>query len=194
MTVPVTPSRGRPRSAEADQAIIQATLKLLGEQGYARMSIEAVAAEAGVGKTTIYRRYESKADLASAAVARLVDAENLPDSGSTRDDLLELINRMQRKFREGNGMNMIGTLLVEEQHNPKLLQLFRERVIGPRRSLLRIVMERGARRGEVRPDADFDSAIDALTGAYFARYLAGLVPDEDWSERIVDTVWLGTRK
>lgn len=189
-----TPPRGRPRSAEADQAIIRATLKLLGEQGYARMSIEAVAAEAGVGKTTIYRRYESKADLASAAVARMVDAENLPDSGSTRDDLLELINRMQRKFREGNGMNMIGTLLVEEQHNPELLKLFRERVIGPRRSLLRIVMERGARRGEVRAGADFDSAIDALTGAYFARYLAGLTPDSGWSENIVDTAWRGIRK
>lgn len=189
-----TPPRGRPRSAEADQAIIQAALKLLGEQGYARMSIEAVAAAAGVGKTTIYRRYESKADLASAAVARMVDVESLPDSGSTRDDLLELLGRMQHRFREGNAMNMIGTLMVEEQHNPELLKLFQERVIGPRRSLFRVVIERGIRRGEVDPDTDPESAIDTLTGAFFARYLAGLTPDSGWSKNIVDTVWRGIRK
>ena len=114
---------GRPRDPEADRAILQATLKLLTEQGYAGMSVERVASEAGVGKTTIYRRYASKEELATAAVGALRDDLGPPpDTGSTRTDIVEMIVRAQGALERGPGFAMIGALLVEERRSPEAVR------------------------------------------------------------------------
>ena len=183
---------GRPRSAAADRAILSAALRLLVREGYAGLSLEAVAAAAGVGKTTIYRRYRDKRELAAAAVSAMVDELGPPPgSGDTRADLIALLGRMHRAITAGPLFPIAGTLLVEERRNPELLERFRERVIGPNRARVRAVLEGGVRRAQVRPDVDLEVALDALAGAVFARHLSGLDTPPDWVESVVDVVWRG---
>ena len=100
---------GRPRSSEADRAILQTALRLLVEQGYDAMSIEGVASAAGVGKTTIYRRYPSKRELIVAAVSSLADTFSVPtESGDLRADLLVFLRRDARGVR--------GSRLLDARH------------------------------------------------------------------------------
>jgi AcrR family transcriptional regulator len=137
-----------------DRAILAAAARLLREHGYSGMSVDAVAAEAGVGKAAIYRRYRDKADLAVAALVALREIGEVPDSGDTRKDLAELARRLRRAF-DGVGMTMIGTLLAEERRNPELMERFRERAIGAGagRSDPRAREGRGATGRRPRPGA-----------------------------------------
>lgn len=187
-------ARGRPRDPQTDRAILNAALRMLGEEGFDRMSIDAVAAAAGVGKTTVYRRFRDKADLASAAVAELTDWGGLPDTGDARQDLITLMQNFHRYLSGSRGMGTIGTLLVEQRHCPELIRLFRKRIIRPRRKLIAQVIERGIQRGQIRAGADIDLVVDLLAGSYFARYLAGLPAGNDWARKMVDTVWQGLRR
>ena len=183
---------GRPRSADADRAILSAALRLLVQEGYVGLSLEAVAAAAGVGKTTIYRRYRDKRELAAAAVSTMIDDLGPPpDSGDTRADVIAMMGRIQQELEGRPLFPMVGTLLVEEQRNPELLERFRERVIRPNRARLRAMLERGAARGEIRERADLEVAVDALAGAVFARHLSGLDTPAGWVESAVDVVWDG---
>jgi len=180
-------SGGRPRSAAADQAILGTAIRLLAEQGYDAMSIEGVAAAAGVGKTTIYRRYPNKRDLVVAALGSV--AAILPeqlDSGSARDDILALISDTLVI-----GFSMAGTFLVKERDEPMLLALFRERVLWPRLELGTQILRRGIERGELRPDIEPEVVLPILVGSTFARHIAGLPEDEAWLGTMVDTVWRG---
>jgi AcrR family transcriptional regulator len=186
-------SGGRPRSAAADQAILGTAIRLLAEQGYDAMSIEGVAAAAGVGKTTIYRRYPNKRDLVVAALGSV--AAILPeqlDSGSARDDILALISdTLDVMRRTGIGFSMAGTFLVKERVEPMLLALFRERVLWPRLELGTQILRRGIERGELRPDIEPEVVLPILVGSTFARHIAGLPEDEAWLGTMVDTVWRG---
>jgi AcrR family transcriptional regulator len=181
---------GRPRSSEADEAILAAALRLLGARGYTNMSIDQVAAEAGVSRATVYRRYRDTGDLVTRAVASRYGAEGVPDTGSTYADLLELVRQGRAKLEGEAGLSLVGVLFVEGPHDPALLAVSRERVILPRRERYRLVLERGMRRGQVRAGADVDAVIDALIGAYYARHLSGLPADEGWAERVLRAVWL----
>ena len=184
-----TAARGRPRSAAADEAILDAVLKLLGEHGYGGLTMEGVAAEAGVGKTTVYRRYAGKADLVTAAIARLTEDDDVPDSGDTRADLLEMLRRFMAAKQRSQSMRLLGTLFLERDRNPELLSLFRERVIEPRRRRMLVVLERGRDRGELRPEVDPPLVTEMMIGAYFARTLNGLPFPRDWPEQVVAQVW-----
>lgn len=182
---------GRPRDPRVDEAILGAALDALAVDGYAGMSIEGVAAAAGVAKPTVYRRYPSKADLATAALATLAAAEPEPDTGSTRDDLVAALATFQRNHLRPNGPALLGTVLAEEHRTPELLAMFRQRLLRPRRARLRALLARGQDRGEVRADADLDAAVNALVGAVYARHLTGEGVPADWSARTVALVWPG---
>jgi AcrR family transcriptional regulator len=184
----VTPP-GRPRSAEADRAILDATLELLYEEGYSGMSMEAVAEAAGVGKTTVYRRYRDKADLVTAAIASMPGMNELPDSGDTRKDLLEMLRGVVRSKERVQDMRLVGTLWAEKDRNPDLVKLFRERVIGPRRKMMLEILRRGQERGDVRQDVDRDLVTEMMVGAHFARQFNGRPFPRDWADQIVDTIW-----
>ena len=132
----MTVARGRPRSPEADKAILQAAIDVLHSEGYARMSMESVAEAAGVGKTTVYRRYKDKDDLVTAALERMTPVPEPPDSGDTRADLLVLLQRFQRSKEKVEDLRLMGTLWSEEERNPELMRLFRDRVIRPRRQTM----------------------------------------------------------
>jgi AcrR family transcriptional regulator len=181
--------RGRPRSAEADRAILEAALHVLERDGFARMSMDSVAEEAGVGKTTIYRRYRDKADLLTGALAALRDDDEVPDSGDTRADLLELLERFVASKERLQSMRLLGSLFTEKERTPELLDLFRERVIGPRRDMMLAVLERGRERGELRADMDAALITEMMIGAWFALQLNGRPFEGDWPSAVLAEAW-----
>jgi AcrR family transcriptional regulator len=154
--------RGRPRSAEAEQAILNATLRMLGTQGVAGTTIEGVAADAGVGKTTIYRRWPTKTDLILAAISDIVPPGDPPDTGSMAGDMAALAE-IQRRRLAGSGLSgIVPRVLAESMSDPGLHQDFVDRVVNPFRKLLRLFIERGIERGELRPDLEVEPLVDLL--------------------------------
>jgi AcrR family transcriptional regulator len=154
--------RGRPRSEKADQAILDATLRMLGTQGVAGTTIEGVAADAGVGKTTIYRRWPTKTDLILAAISNLVPAGDPPDTGSMAGDMAALAETQQRRLAGSGLTGIVPRVLAESMSSPKLHQDFVDRVVNPFRELLRLFIERGIERGELRPDLEVEPLVDLL--------------------------------
>lgn len=184
-----TQKRGRPRSVEVDQGILRATLTLMRENGYAGMSIEAIASEAGVSKPTIYLRYPGgKSELATAALAYMRSSGQVRHTGDTRADLVAELRRFYTGVKRPFGMAMIGTVLAEEHQHPELLARFREHVVKPRRRLLRTVLQAAHKRGELKPEADIDRTVNMLIGSYYAAYLAGESMPADWPEQSVDAL------
>jgi len=182
---------GRPRSTEVDRRILDAAMRALAEHGCFRMSMDAIAAEAGVSKPTIYRRFASKAELAFAALAAHDPQATKPASGNTRQDLIAGLRGFQECMDRPFGMTLIGHVLAEEHEVPRLLTHFREDIALPRRQILRAILEQAQRHGELRPEADIEDAINLLYGAYYAQYLVGVPFPGDWAERMVDMVLWG---
>jgi AcrR family transcriptional regulator len=169
--------RGRPRSQEADRAILTATVELLAERGLAAMSIEEVAARAGVGKTTIYRRWPSKGLLAlDAFVASFREEQPLPDTGTLRGDLLAALHAWVRAVTQTSMGPMLTGLIAEAQHDPELRGAWRDRVLEPLRVQRRIMLERAIARGEIAPSVDQEVVLDLLFGAAEHRLLLGHLP------------------
>ncbi len=184
-------SVGRPREPEVDQRILDAALRLMAQHGYARMSMDAVAAEAGVTKPTIYRRYSSKEQLAMAAVVSYCDKNPPVYTGETRADLIVQMTHFRNALERPFGMAMLGTVLAEEHDTPALLACFREYLVAPRRQALHTILLRAQHRGKLRPAADINLAVNMLIGAYYAQYVAGTPFAANWSEQIVDAVLAG---
>lgn len=182
---------GRPRDPAVEARILEITLQHLAEHGYSRMSLDAVAQAAGVGKPTIYRRWSNKADLATAALRTIQIAESPDITGSTVDDLTSIMTAFRRSLLRPNGMSLIGTVLAEEEHTPELLALFRERIVQPRRLMLQQVLEQAQQRGELRKGVDLEVTVNLLVGAYYARYLATSKVPPHWPRELVQIVWSG---
>ncbi len=182
---------GRPRDAETEARILQAALRLLAEQGYSRMSLDAVAAESGSSKPTIYRRWNSKAALATAALNTLQLAEPPADTGSTVGDLTRTLENFSRSLLRPNGMSLIGTVLAEEAHTPELLALFRARLVATRRNMLQSILLRAQKRKELRRAVNLDCVVNMLIGAFYARYLATSTVPPDFARELVAIIWPG---
>ncbi len=179
---------GRPRSPAVDAAIIEAAIHLLSTEGYARMSMDGVAARAGVSKATLYLRYAGKADLATAALEHLRETGRPQVTGDLRTDLAAQLRQARRNAERVTVMALVGTCLTEEHHTPELLRLFRERTLQPRRAIYRRLLDEAAERGEIPPPADPEAVIDLISGAYQARYLSGDGFPAGWEDGIVDVV------
>jgi AcrR family transcriptional regulator len=156
---------GRPRSADADKAIIAAALEMLADEGYHRLSIEAVAAAAGVGKATVYRRWPGKRELIADALASLNEGmpEPPPASLSTRERALLMMEHVCRKDPLSLPGRILPRMLAYRVSHPELFEMYVSRVLEPRRERLRQVLREGIERGEVRPDLDVALAASALT-------------------------------
>lgn len=154
------------------------------------MSVDQVAAEAGVSRATVYRRYRDKADLVTRAVASRYGSERVPDTGSAYSDLLELMKQARTKLESEVGMPLVGIFLVEGPHDPDLIASSRERLILPRRERYRLVLERAKKRGEIRTGTDVEAVTDALIGAHYARHLSGLPANQGWAERVLSALWM----
>ena len=178
----------RPMDPEIDRAIIDATLKLLNERGFARMSMEAVATAAGVGKPAIYRRYRDKAELVTAVMVAQVPVLDPPDLGDTK---AELYGAAVHGFpADGAGyVGLIGGLIAEHERHPELIEAFRRHVLLPRRVTGRMLIERGQARGDLRSDIDPEAALDLFAGPFLARVFAGLDTGTGWRKSAFEIWW-----
>jgi AcrR family transcriptional regulator len=187
--------RGRPRSQQADRAILAAALDLLASRGLAAMSIEEVAARAGVGKATIYRRWSSKGLLAlDAFVTVFAEQQPLPDTGTLRGDLIAALTSWVRAVTRTSMGPMLTGLIAEAQHDIDLRAAWRERVIEPLRSQHRIMLDRAIARGEIPATADREVVLDLFFGAAQHRLLLGHLPlTDDFIREVVDVILDGIR-
>jgi len=165
------PLRGRPRSEDSHEAILDAVLRLLDQEGYSALTIEGVARHAGVGKQTIYRWWKCKAELVLEAYANHAASKlPMPDKGSLRADLEWFFCGAFKRLTDISGPTMRG-LMADAVYDPEFLEILREVLIAKRRAVLLQVLERGRARGELRPDADLDVMSDLLFGALWYRLL-----------------------
>ncbi|MFI6295601.1 TetR/AcrR family transcriptional regulator [Nonomuraea sp. NPDC050790] len=185
---------GRPRSEKAEKAILEATLDLIGEgMGISELSIEAIAARAGVGKTTIYRRWSNKEDLVVDALATL-KAPVPPLAGeSVRDDLVTLLDQMRNESGHVRTKCVMNIALSESDRYPHLFEKFRKIAIEPRRRAMREVLERGVASGELRSTLEVELAMAILTGTmvWFTKWGDTADRGPDLAESIVDQVLAG---
>jgi len=190
-----TASRGRPRSADADRAILKATLDLLVEGGFGALSMDGVAARAGVGKATIYRRWRSKHELVQAAVQELSTGVELPDTGSLRGDILT-IAALTMQATNVPASTLVPRLMAEATGEPELHEIFLRTLVEPGRQAMAALLTRARERGEIRPDVDIDLAVDLLIGPLVYRFLiaaVGLEMPPDYPARIFDIALQGLR-
>ena len=184
--------RGRPREARTGRAIVAATLELIAELGVDGFRMEDVAVCAGVGKAAIYRRYASKDELVVATVAALVSEIELPDTGSTREDLLALMRDAVAVYRDPIHAGVMPGLVGAMRQRPELARAVRDDFLAARRNALRAVLERGVARGELRADLDVELALDVLGGPLFYRLLITGGPlDEHLAEGVADLILRG---
>lgn len=176
------------RSVRADRAILDATLEMLAEGGYADLSIEGVAARAGVGKATVYRRWPSKVQLVLAAAASSVERIRVPDTGNVRDDVLELLRMILRVLTSSVAGRALPWLVAERTDDPELREAL-ERFWAERRALMFTILDRAVERGELHPGLDRRIVADLLYGPIHYRFLVTGDPlDEEFAERLADEV------
>jgi AcrR family transcriptional regulator len=184
--------RGRPRSEQADRAIIDAALDLFAESGPEGLCIERVAARAGVGKATIYRRWPGKEDLLLDALASLAMPLPQPRGESVRQDLAALVDAMRLESGDPRRVRQFALLVGEGASYPRLIERYVQTVVEPRRDLMRAVLRRGVATGELRDGINVEAAVDMLTGAVLARSRLGQDRVErGYARRVVDELLTG---
>jgi AcrR family transcriptional regulator len=181
---------GRPRSEVANRAILEAARDLLIEEGFTRLRLEHVAARAGVGKGTIYRRWPSKEALTLHLVLSLAEPHlDIPDVGSTRAELRAAVaNPLEAIIRTPWGP-VIRAMLSQIAGNPAIGDPFRAAVVARRRGEVARIIERGIARGDLRPDADASIATELLVGPVYFRLVFGGELSEEFATRIGESVF-----
>jgi AcrR family transcriptional regulator len=177
----------RRRNRKSHEAILAAALKLVKVRGYAAVTIEAIASEAGVGKQTIYRWWSSKASVVFEALSKTIKADApLPNTGSLERDLEEFLLKMFVGLVKTGAGRVIASLFSEAQANCEFDSAFRSEYLGPRRDALRQILEKGKDRKELGPDVDLDLAIDSFYGSMWYRMLNPYAPlDRKFARKLV---------
>jgi AcrR family transcriptional regulator len=180
---------GRPRSAEADEAILSTTLEVFAGCGYDGLSVEAVAARAGVAKATIYRRYPSKLDLVMAACTSFTSqAMPAPDTGSLRGDVETIVANLTRFLSSTVGGRVAPQMIAGAARSRELGAAHRG-FVAERRIVAIDAVRRAIDRGEVRRDADLEVAADLIAGPIFYRHLVTGAPlDDRFASELVESV------
>jgi AcrR family transcriptional regulator len=161
---------GRPRSPEAHAAILRAALELAVEGGLRGLSMEAIAARAGVGKATIYRRWKTKEALFAEAIGSIAFAPEVPDTGSVRGDFEHVTGAALGRMAP-EAFRVLPRLLADAADDPELLEALHAALLRPRRAALAEILRRAAERGELRADVDIDLVTDMLIGPLITRIL-----------------------
>jgi AcrR family transcriptional regulator len=184
---------GRPRSEQADHAIIKAALDLFAECGPAALCIEQVAARAGVGKATIYRRWPGKEDMLLDALPALSVVLPVPQGKSVRADLIALVDAVCKEACDPRRARLVALLQGEGRNYPRLKAAYLDTVVRPRRDAIRSVLRRGVATGELRENTDIDAAMYLLNGAVVAS-MSGMhadVVDSRYAKRVVEELLRG---
>jgi len=176
---------GRPRDPALDRAILAAAGRQLGELGYARMSLESVAAAAGTTVPSLRRRYRNKAELAAAVIGSLRVEEPPASARTPRAHALAILENFHRNLRAVPALAILGSLLAEEDRHPALLHLFRTRLVEPRRTLLRQALA----AGDLGDFADLDTLTSMLIGSFYGRYVTVAGIPDDWPDRVLSAIW-----
>lgn len=181
-------SPGRPRDAKVDAALLRSAQDLLLEQGFDRVSVESVAAHAGVGKAAVYRRWSGKTALVVAAVSDLAQVPPVPDTGSLRGDLLACARTFIRSERT---QRVLAGLMTAMVHDDDLRTAARDALGGPFTTLFHQIITRAVQRGQVPASADAESVSEVFPALAFHRGTAlGLPVDEVFVVRVVDNLLL----
>ena len=172
---------GRPRSEKARKAVIRTTLKLLERVGFHELSIEAVAAKAGVGKATVYRWWANKAELVISAFASAVESElRFPSGGMVLDSIHQQMKRWVVIFQSPLGQ-IVATVVGAGQSDPEILKAFRAHWVEPRRKEVRGLLQQAMKNGELRSDLAPDTMLDLFYGPLYLRLVLKHAPlDEDF--------------
>jgi AcrR family transcriptional regulator len=187
MTTPQT--RGRKRDPGIDRRVLAVASRQLAASGYEAMSVAAVAHEAGTTRQAVYRRWPTKASLATAALQQAADeAATADQSDAPYHDLVAELANFQWGVSLPGRMSLVGTML-QDGVEPAVRARYQERVIAPRRRRLRSILERARKQGLIDQDADLEIAVTLATGSWYARALAGQPPPPHWPERTAALVW-----
>jgi AcrR family transcriptional regulator len=178
---------GRPRSAAADRAILDAALHEYAANGFDGLCVDSVAARAGVAKATIYRRYSSKVDLVMAACTTIAEESvPVPDTGELRKDLCLRLGALRDVFAT---IGPVMRRLVAERGDFPELDVAHERFVSERRMATRLMLERACGRGEIAPGYDVELVTDQLSAPLFYRlFVHGELVDDEYIDQIVDAV------
>ncbi len=180
---------GRPRSEKARKAVIRSTLALLKRTGFHELSVEAVAAHAGVGKATVYRWWPNKAELVIDAFVSAVEKElRFPSAGPVLQSIHVQMRRWAVIFRSPLGQ-IVATVIGAGQSEPEILEAFRSHWVEPRRVEARRLLKQAIKHGEIRSDLDPDTVLDLLYGPLYIRLLLKHAPlDEEFVDIIFEAV------
>ncbi|MCF6521886.1 TetR/AcrR family transcriptional regulator [Streptomyces sp. JJ36] len=188
--------RGRPRSAAAGTAIVEAVLRLIEEgESIDGLSVERIARTAGVGKATVYRRWAGKDALLLEVMRTLDEPAVVPRGDSVREDLVAILERLRRRGLAKRESALLRAMMSHFRSHPRLWQAYHDTVIRARRETLHAVLRRGMTRGELRDDIDVELLGELFTGPMLSRALLheGCELPEGLAERIVDAVLEGAR-
>ena len=174
---------GRPRSAKSHQAILKATLELLGEVGFESMSIEAISTRAGVGKTTIYRRYNGKEELVADAIESIRQDIEIPDTGNLWQDLDRIIENAAQTTLSPLGRQTVAMIISSAASNSQFARVYWTKYLQPRRAAFAVVIERAKTRNEIHNNLDPDLIFDLMSGIML--YALIFQPlNESWTEYV----------
>lgn len=179
-------ARGRPRQVAVDERLAQATLLLLRRGGPAAVTVEAVAAESGVAKTTIYRRHADRAELLRSVLAGAVgDPAELPD-GSVRDKIRFALEQAWQQMAQVLGPGGLAGIMTDA--DPEFTGVFRE-ALRPYDEALVARIRADAAAGLVRRDVDADGVVTLFLGAYLGELVRRGAVDDEWLDRCLEMMW-----
>jgi AcrR family transcriptional regulator len=186
----VTTTTPIPRGGRSEKAILDATRELLAEGGVRKLTVEGVAARSGVAKTTIYRRWRGKNELALAVLIDMVEqVVATPDLGDTRAELISFVDAAVQILGTTLMGRVMQGLVSDLASDPGLATAFQERVVTMRIAEADRLLARGIERGDLRPDTDVELAHELLFGpVYYRLLLSGAPLDAGLAARVVDAV------
>ncbi|MBB6121685.1 TetR/AcrR family transcriptional regulator [Nocardiopsis algeriensis] len=193
---PVGPDPRR-RSERARRAVLTAAAELLGEVGFAKMTVEAIAARAGVGKQTIYRWWPSKAGVLLDVFTELTGSgseERLPDTGDLAADLKAVLRATVDEFNDPVIDRTARAFTAEIQHDSAFAEAVREQQLRPGLEAYKARLRSAQEAGEIDPGLDLDIAVELLTGPFHQRWLQRTAPlTHGYVDALVDTALRGMR-
>ena len=183
-------SAGPVLQSEVTDAIQTAFFEELAEVGYGRLSIDAVAKRAGVGKAAIYRRWRSKLDMTVALTSEVaVAAIDVPDTGSLRGDIRQYLDNACEAIAHPLARHIIPDLLAEATRNPALADALVPTLRTPRRAKAAVLFQRAVKRGELAADSDLEMCMDFLAGPLYWRLaVVHTQTGEDYLDRLTDRI------